>query len=250
MASITDCVRGKTFLWTPEANDAFNLIKQKLTSAPLLALPDFSLPFELSCDAFKVGIGVILSQQNHQVAYYSEKLKCPRIRYSTYDVEFYAIVCVVRYWRHYLFHIDFILYTNHDALKHLHSQDSISPRRASWAAYLQQFIFVIKHRSDISNRVADALSRRHLLVADLHLNVEGFEMFRDLYAADPFFSKVFSNLIDGIDLDFVLIDVFLFEGVCLCVPDSSLRLRLIGELHDVDHVGRDRSIELVQHRFF
>lgn len=61
MAPITDCMRGKVFEWMAAAAEAFNVIKQKLTSTPLLVLPDFSIPFELSCDASKVGIGAVLS---------------------------------------------------------------------------------------------------------------------------------------------------------------------------------------------
>lgn len=58
---LTDCMKGSMFVWTAEANDAFNSIKAKLTSAPILALPDFYIVFELHCDACKLGIGVVLS---------------------------------------------------------------------------------------------------------------------------------------------------------------------------------------------
>lgn len=123
MAPITDCMHGKTFHWTPEAATAFSLIKEKLTHAPLLVLPDFSTPFELTCDVSKVGIGAVLSQHNHPIAYFSEKLHGPKARYRAYDVEFYAVVRAVRHWRHYLYQQEFILYTDHDALKHLNKQD-------------------------------------------------------------------------------------------------------------------------------
>ena len=92
-----------------------------MTNAPILVLPDFANPFELHCDASKVRIGAVLSQYGRPMAYFSEKLSGSRIRYSTYDVEFYAVVQAVRHWRHYLFHREFVLYTGHDALKHLHS---------------------------------------------------------------------------------------------------------------------------------
>ncbi|KAK6114742.1 hypothetical protein DH2020_007011 [Rehmannia glutinosa] len=209
MAPITNCLSGKTFLWTQEAAAAFEQIKLKLTSAPVLLLPDFTLPFELSCDASKVGIGAVLSQHGRPIAFFSEKLSGPRSRYSAYDVEFYAVVRAVRYWRHYLFHREFVLYTDHEALRHLATQDNISTRHASWTAYLQQFTFVLKHRSGASNRVADALSRRALVLT-------------------------------GETLDFLLHNGFLFKGTQLCIPDSSLRLKLIGELHGAGHVGRDR----------
>lgn len=127
-------------------------------------MPDFSSPFKLYCDASKLGIGAVLTQGGRPVAYFSEKLSGPRARYSTYDVEFYAVVRAVRHWRHYLFQREFILYTDHEALKPLASQDSLSAQHAKWSAFLQQFTFMVKHQSGTSNKVADALSRRLCLL--------------------------------------------------------------------------------------
>lgn len=178
MAPFTDCIRDGHFGWTEEAAHAFSVIKDKLCSAPVLALPDFSLVFELHSDASKTGIGAVLSQRGRPIAFYSEKLSGARFRYSTYNIEFYAIVQAIKHWRHYLFHKEFVLYTDHDALKHLSSQGKVYSRHASWIAYLQQFTFVIKHTAGISNCVADALSRRHSLLAVLHSSVSGFKYFR------------------------------------------------------------------------
>lgn len=97
MAQITSCMRDGKFEWTSEATCAFELIKDKLTSASILVLPDFSLPFELHCDASKLGVGGVLSQQRRPVAFFSEKLAGARGRYSTYDVEFYAIVQAIKH---------------------------------------------------------------------------------------------------------------------------------------------------------
>ena len=171
MAPITDCMKGGSFFWTDDAARAFTLIKGKLTSAPILVLPYFEAPFELHCDASKLGIGAVLSQHGRPVAYYSEKLAGARSHYSTYDIEFYAIIQAIKHWRHYLAHKEFILFTDHVALKYLGTQDKISSRHASWTAYLQQFTFVIKHQSGKLNKVADALSRRHALVSTLRASV-------------------------------------------------------------------------------
>ena len=116
MAPITACMREGKFDWTQETTDAFELIKSKLTSAPILVLPDFSSTFELHCDASKLGIGAVLNQNGRPVAFFSEKLAGARGRYSTYDVEFYAIVQAIKHWRHYLVHREFVLFTDHDAL--------------------------------------------------------------------------------------------------------------------------------------
>ncbi|XP_031375376.1 uncharacterized protein LOC116189794 [Punica granatum] len=143
MAPLTDCMKSGKFAWTEEAEKAFQLIKMRLMTALILVLSDFAQPFELHCDASKVGIGAVLSQNNRLVAYFSEKLSRAKLKYNTYVVEFYAVVQAVRHWRHYLFHREFVLYTDHEVLKHLHRQDKVSPRHASWIAYLQRFSFVV-----------------------------------------------------------------------------------------------------------
>jgi hypothetical protein len=132
MAPITECLKAKVFKWTPAANAAFQLIKQKMIKAPVLKLPDFSQIFEISCDASQVGIGGVLSQAGHPIAFYSEKLNDTRRRYSAYDLEFYALIQTLKHWRPYLIHREFILFTGHDSLKYLHSQNKLSPRHARW----------------------------------------------------------------------------------------------------------------------
>lgn len=191
------------------------MIKEKLTCAPVLILPNFSYPFELTCDALKVGTGAILSQNGRPIAFVGEKLIGPRSCYSTYDVKFYVVVCTVHYWRHYLYQQEFLLYTDHDALKHLNSQDTMSSRRAFWVAYLLQFTFILKHKSGASNQVADALSRRHLVLTNMHTTVLGFELLPDSYASNPFLTTVLFGLGDSTDSSYRLVASYLFRGVQL-----------------------------------
>lgn len=250
VAPITNTIRGGKFLWTSEASTSFDLIKQKLITAPILVLPDFSSTFELHCDASKVGIGAILSQHGRPVAYFSEKLSGARSRYSTYDIEFYAVVQAIKHWRHYLFHREFVLYTDHDSLKHLGTQDKVSARHASWIAYLQQFTFVIKHKSGALNKVADALSRRTSLLATSSVSVLGFSALAELYPSDPYFARILSDVQEGKSTKFVVHDDFLFLGTRLCIPECSLRLQIIKDLHSEGHVGRDRTLHLVTDSYF
>lgn len=103
----------------------------------MLRLPDFSkvFVFEVACDASGVGIGGVLSQEGHPVAYFSEKLNEARQRYSTYDKEFYAVVQApsnIVHWRHYLLHREFVLHSDHQALQYLQSKKKLSANHVKW----------------------------------------------------------------------------------------------------------------------
>ncbi|XP_026394843.1 uncharacterized protein LOC113289715 [Papaver somniferum] len=91
-AGLTDCFKRDTFEWTEEEDKSFNLLKEKLCSAPVLAMPNFDKPFEIHCDASVVGIGVVLSQEGHPITYYSEKNSDTRKKWSTYELELIALV--------------------------------------------------------------------------------------------------------------------------------------------------------------
>ena len=97
MSPITDCIREGKFSWTPDADRAFHIIKDKLCTTPILALPNFNAVFELHTDASKTGIGAVLSQHNRPISFFSEKLSNSRLRYITYDVEFYAIIQAIKH---------------------------------------------------------------------------------------------------------------------------------------------------------
>ena len=94
---LTDCLKKETFLWTEAAEQAFERVKALITQAPILRLPDFAKVFEVACDALGVGIGGVLSQEGHPIEYFSEKLNDVRLRYSTYDREFYALIQALKH---------------------------------------------------------------------------------------------------------------------------------------------------------
>ena len=92
MSPITDCMKQGEFVWTKVAAKAFNEVKQKMTEAPVMCLPNFTQAFEVECDASGIGIGGVLSQERYPIAYFSEKLNNAKKKYSTYDKEFFAII--------------------------------------------------------------------------------------------------------------------------------------------------------------
>lgn len=98
-ALLTEVVKKNVpFKWDKEQDDAFNAIKDKLTNAPLLLLPNFDQAFEIECDALGVGIGAVLMQGGKPVAYFSEKLNGTALKYPTYDKEMYALVRALQTW--------------------------------------------------------------------------------------------------------------------------------------------------------
>lgn len=110
-----------------------------------------------------LGIGVVLRQGGRPITFFSEKVKDARLKYSTYEKEFYAIIRALDHWSHYLLPRELVLYSDHEALKYLQSQQKLNARHAKWIELLQAFQFLIKHKSGKSNQVADALSRRPLV---------------------------------------------------------------------------------------
>nr|GEZ27689.1 putative mitochondrial protein [Tanacetum cinerariifolium] len=95
---LTECMKGGRFTWTRKATKAFDILKAKVNESHILALPNFDEVFQVECDAFGVGIGGVLSQNQRQIAFSSEKLNDARCKYSTYDKEFYAIVRSLDMW--------------------------------------------------------------------------------------------------------------------------------------------------------
>ena len=124
------------FQWTPATTKTFEKVKKLMTEALIMRLSDFSKMFEAVCDASGLAICGVLSQENHHVAYFSEKLKDARQRYSTYDKKFHTVVQVLCYWQYYLLLQEFVLHSNYEALKYFNSQKRLNARYSKWVKFL------------------------------------------------------------------------------------------------------------------
>ena len=109
---------------------AFVLLKEKLCSAPVLALPNFTKAFEIECDASRIGICVVLMQDQRPIAYFSEKLSGATLNYLTYDKKLYALVRAFEIWQHNLWPKEFVIHSDHESLKHLKGQGKLNRRHA------------------------------------------------------------------------------------------------------------------------
>jgi hypothetical protein len=168
-----------------------------LTTAPLLALPDFGKTFEIECDTSGIGIGGVLMQEGRPIAYFSEKLSGPILNYSVYDKELYAFVRSLETWQHYLLPKEFVIHSDHESLKHLKSQLKLNKRHAKWSEFIESFPYIVKYKKGKDNVVADALSRCHVLLSQLDAKILGLESIKDLYATDSYFAEPFLKCGDG-----------------------------------------------------
>jgi hypothetical protein len=118
--------KDKYFYWTEEAEKSFRVLKKKIKEQPILVLPDFGKTFQVRCDASRIAIGAVLSQDNRPTSYFSKKLNDAKEKYSTYDKEFYVVIQALKKWRHYLIPKEFVLYSDNQALQFITRQDKLN----------------------------------------------------------------------------------------------------------------------------
>ena len=246
--------KGVEFKWGNSQEDAFQELKKRLTEAPVLILPDFTKTFEVECDASGIGIGGVLMQQGKPIAYFSEKLGGAQLNYSVYDKELYALVRALETWQHYLWPKEFVIHSDHEALKYLKGQAKLNRRHAKWVEFIETFPYIVKYKKGKDNVVADALSRRNVLLNQLEVKVLGLENLKEMYNDDPEFSEPYNHCKDGKGWEkYHIHDGFLFRANKLCVPNSSVRLLLLQESHGgglTGHFGQKKTYEMLSDHFY
>lgn len=164
---LTDMLKIGGFTWTPASEEAFEQLKQALMSAPVLALPDFSKEFTIECDASGIGIGAVLSQEGHPIAFISKALAPRHAALSIYDKEMMAVVFAVQHWRPYLLGNHFRIFTDHRTIQYFLNQKISTPAQQKWLLKLIGYDYTIQYKPGKQNAVSDALSRREdLLTGD------------------------------------------------------------------------------------
>lgn len=159
-----DLLKKDGFYWNQEATLAFQKLQTALTSAPVLALPDFSREFVIETDASSDGIGAVLAQDGKPIAFFSKGLSTKNRALSVYEKELLALVTAVQRWRPYLLGKHFIIKADHHSLKYLLAQRIATPSQQKWLVKLLGYDYSIQYKKGCENLAADALSRKRELV--------------------------------------------------------------------------------------
>ena len=161
---LTQLLKKKQFSWSPEAQLAFDKLKEAMVTTPVLALPNFAEPFEVETDASDVGIGAVLMQKGQPIAFLSKALGDSHKHMSIYEKEFLALIMAVDKWRQYLQRQEFVIRTDHKSLSYLTAQNLHSNVQRKAMTRLMGLQFKVVYKKGKDNVAADALSRvGHLL---------------------------------------------------------------------------------------
>ena len=276
--------------WTPDCQNAFEILKSKLAKAPVLMHPDFTpgKPFILCTDASDYAIGSVLAQLDSDeferpIAFASRTLQASERNYSVTDKEGLALVWSVKHFRPYIFNRKIIVYTDHIALKWLMLTPQPSGRLSRWAVQLQEYDLEIKFRRGHKNLVADCLSRLvtpESVIATVDTiqndskNQEVSESrVRELQRNDSELCELIDYLESGKlpedeiqsrrvvseSFHYTVIDGMLYNinpkltGTELLVIPVALRLEILQAFHDditAAHFGFQRTYDKIKRRYF
>nr|GFB71540.1 putative reverse transcriptase domain-containing protein [Tanacetum cinerariifolium] len=152
--------KNKPFVWGNDEDKAFQTLKRKLCSTPILSLPEGSEDFVVYCDASLRGFGAVLMQREKLIAYASRQLRKNEENYTTHDLELGAVVFALRLWRHYLYGTKYTIFIDHKSLQYILDQKELNMRQRRWIELLSDYDCEIRYHPRKANVVADALSRK------------------------------------------------------------------------------------------
>ena len=250
-APLTDLTKKGAFCWTAEAQRAFDKLKEVMSSCPVLALPDFTQPFILECDASGEGIGAVLMQNRHPIAFESRKLRGAERLYSIYDKEMLAIMHALVKFRQYLVGGKFVVRTDHNSLRYLLEQKDLNERQQKWVSRIQAYDFDIEYVKGKKNIVADALSRRPSACSLSEISADWKSILLVEYSKNTFACELMDGLIRD-DRYRIVDDVIYYKDRIYLVPESKLKEKILQSCHDtplVGHQGYFKTYRQIRERF-
>ncbi|GJX81688.1 putative reverse transcriptase domain-containing protein [Tanacetum coccineum] len=188
------------FDWGEKVEAAFQLLKQKLCSVLILALPEGSENFVVYCDTSHKGLGAVLMQKEKVKTYASCQLKVHEKNYTTHDLELGAVVFALKMWRHYLYGTKCIMFTDHKSLQYILDQKELNMRQRRWLELLSDYDCEIRYHPGKANVVANALSRKERskplripCFGDLRALIM-HESYKSKYSIHPRSDKMYQDL--------------------------------------------------------
>lgn len=241
--SLTELLKKHKFEWSQAAQHAFEELKHCMVRTPVLVLPDFSKLFCVETDASGYGVGAVLSQETHPLAFFSKKLSQRLVLASAYVRELYAITQAVMKWQHYLLGRKFLIQTDHRSLWELVLQVIQTPEQQFYLAKLMGFQYEIVYRSGSSNQVADALSRQGEPGDEAIAECQFFaittaqatilEHLQEVHESHPRCVELRNQITQGTaPTEYSVRNRFIFFGDKYFVPDDQeLQTELLGYFH-------------------
>ncbi|KAJ0704441.1 putative nucleotidyltransferase, Ribonuclease H [Helianthus annuus] len=247
------------FEWGLKQEEAFRIFKQRLTHAPILALPEGTEDFVVYCDASKLGYGCVLMQRQKVIAYASRQLKNHEENYSTHDLELGAIIFSLKIWRHYLYGSKFTIFIDHKSLRYVFGQKELNMRQRRWMEILSDYDCNIQYHAGKANVVADALSRKYhekpKRVRSLKLNLQ-VDLNDQIREAQKLVIKDDTEKLKGMikELEQGTDGIWRFHKKRMWIPKlGNLRHRILEEAHKSKytmHPGSDKMYQDLRKNFW
>jgi hypothetical protein len=242
-APLTALLKKEGFSWTDDTATTFTALKFAVTSAPVLALSDFTKSFIVECDASTHGFGAVLIQEKHPVAHFG-RLVAPHHRsLAAYERELIGLVHAIHHWRPYLWGRRFLVWMDHYILKFLLDQRLAMIPQHHRVGKLLGFDFTVEYKPGATNTVVDALSRRDteegVVLAISAPRFDFIERLRQAQASDPALVAMRDEISAGTRAaPWSLIDhMVAFDGRMYIPLASPLLQEILAAVHEDGHEG-------------
>ena len=253
---LTLMLRKNAFQWSEAAHNAFAQLRHALTTTTVLALPNFSLPFEVECDASDLGIGAVLQQEGRPVAFFSRPLAARHLKLPAYEKELVGLAKAIQHWRPYLWGRRFLIRTDHYSLKFLLDQRIVTYPQQHWLSKLMGYDFSVEYRSGRENTVADALSRCHENPATIHAvsspSTPYLQAVREAIQRSTALRSMRDEILAGERGPHwsVKDGLILFRNHILVPVDADLQETLLAAFHNPFHEGYQKTLHRLSSEFF